>query len=44
MCNSVADGLAAYGSRVLSGDRATWDDVPLIVEGLVASDIAAANE
>ena len=44
MCNSVADALAAYGSRVLSGDRATWDDVPLIVEGLVASDIAAANE
>ena len=44
MCNSVADGLAAYGSRVLSGDRPTWDDVPLIVEGLVASDIAAANE
>ena len=40
LCNSVADALAAYGSCALS----MWDDVPLFVEGLVASDYAAANE
>jgi len=44
MCNKVADALAAYGCRVLSDEQVTWDDVPLIVEGLVTSDCAAANE
>ena len=44
LCNSVADALAAYGSCALSYDHVMWDDVPLFVEGLVASDSAAANE
>ena len=44
LCNSVADALAAYGSYALSDDDVMWDDVPLFVEGLVASDSAAANE
>ena len=44
MCNSVADALAAYGSYALNYDHIMWDDVPLFIEGLVASDSAVANE
>jgi hypothetical protein len=44
LCNSIADALAAYGSCALSDDHVMWDDVPLFIEGLVASDSAATNE
>jgi hypothetical protein len=44
LCNFVADALAAYGSCALSDDHVMWDDVPLFLEGLVASDSATTNE